>query len=83
MQPEMAKEKPKEEESAVGPCLNPAIGEKEIVAYITDDLTEAEREDFVNHLNSCKFCLKEIVLWRTAEELAEREERPLQVTRTA
>jgi hypothetical protein len=69
MQPKMAKEKPNEEEFGGGPCVNPTIGETRVMAYINREMSDAEHQNFVAHVAECKFCLEEIVLWRTAEEL--------------
>jgi len=78
MKAEMAKEKPNDEEFQERPCPNPAVGEDKVVRYITGDMTEAEHESFVAHIADCKHCMQEVVLWRTAEELVDREERPQQ-----
>jgi hypothetical protein len=79
MKPKMAPEKPNEEEFEAGPCLNPAVGKDRIVAYITDEMSQADRESFIAHVAECKHCLQEVVLWRTAEEIVDRrEDRPPQ-----
>ena len=57
-------------------CDNPAVGQERVIDYIVGDLTEDEHREFVNHVGECRHCLKEVVLWRTAEVLAEEEERP-------
>lgn len=60
------------------PCVDPQLGENRIVAYITNDMTDAERKEFVAHVAKCKHCLQETVLWRTAEALVDIEDRPEQ-----
>lgn len=63
-------------------CMNPAIGQEQVVAYIVSDMTEETHRKFVAHVGECKYCLREIVLWRTAQVLAE-EEQPLRAEQTA
>jgi hypothetical protein len=57
-------------------CINPAIGQERVIDYIAGDLTEDAHREFVDHVVECRYCLREIVLWRTAQVLAEEEEQP-------
>ena len=52
-------------------CAQPAIGQEQVIAYIAGDLTEDANREFVAHLTECESCLKEVVLWRRAQVLAE------------
>jgi hypothetical protein len=79
MQTKMAKVKEETtEEQKHDHCFDPQVGEQRIVAYITNDMTDAERREFVAHVANCKHCLQETVLWRTAEALVDIEDRPEQ-----
>ena len=77
MQPKMAKEETTEEHEHDS-CADPLVGEDRIVAYITNDMTDDERQEFVAHMAECKYCLQETVLWRRAEALVDIEDRPKQ-----
>ena len=77
MQTKMVKEETTEK-LKLDPCVNPQVGEQRIVAYITNDMTDDERREFVAHIAKCKYCLQETVLWRTAEALVDIEDRPEQ-----
>ena len=79
----VAKDNSKKEELGVTACVNPAMGQTKVAAYIAGDLTDSERRDFVAHIADCMCCLKEVVLWYTAEELAQKDDRPRQLTQTA
>lgn len=54
-------------------CANPRIGQERVVSYITGYMTEVEHRDFVDHVGECQYCLREMVLWRTAQVLAEED----------
>ena len=83
MTPGEAKAKPTDEEFDVGPCSNPVLGETRVEAYIAGQLTENANQSFVDHAAECEYCLQEIVLWRMAEELVDRDGRSQQVPHTA
>jgi hypothetical protein len=76
-----ARKKVKEAEDTA--CVNPTVGQEKIAAYIIGDLTEEEHREFVTHVGDCKYCLEQIVLWRTAEVLAEAEDQAVQAVHTA
>ena len=63
-------------------CMNPTVGQEQVVAYIAGDMTEEAHRNFVAHVAECKYCLREVVLWRTAQVLAE-EDQPLRAAQTA
>jgi hypothetical protein len=54
-------------------CLNPAAGMDQVIAYIAGDLFGHECQDFIAHVAECRYCLKEVVLWRAAQVLAEAD----------
>jgi hypothetical protein len=54
-------------------CLDPNVGEKQVIAYIAGGLREREHEDFLIHVSQCRYCLREVVAWRAAQVLAEIE----------
>jgi hypothetical protein len=58
-------------------CTNQGVGQEKVVSYITGEMTEEEHRTFVAHVGECQYCLREIVLWRTAQVLAEEEDEPL------
>jgi hypothetical protein len=57
-------------------CINPIVGQEIMIDYIVGDLTEDAHREFVEHVVECRYCLREIILWRTAQVLAEEEEQP-------
>jgi len=74
MQQAIAKEKPREAEVGATNCLSPSSGQEIVPAYITGELSDDQRREFVEHIGECGFCLEQIVLWRMAEVAAEVEE---------
>jgi hypothetical protein len=54
-------------------CVNPTAGEEQVIAYIAGDMIEQEYQDFIAHVSECRYCLKEVVLWRAAQVLAEAD----------
>lgn len=64
-------------------CVNPVVGQERVIDYIVGDLTEDAHRAFVDHIVECRYCLREVVLWRTAQVLAEEEERPRTTAQSA
>jgi hypothetical protein len=55
-------------------CINPTVGQERVIDYIVGDLTGDAQREFVDHTVECRYCLKEVVSWRTAQVLVEEEE---------
>jgi hypothetical protein len=56
-------------------CVNPLIGENQLIAYIVDDMTRDECRDFAAHVAECTYCFKQVVLWRLAQVIVEDDDR--------